>query len=115
MSNLKFKFRKLSWMKKSVKMKVVELQKLFNFIVDNFFILIRLWSQTSNLHSVGCNIWTKNYKVDTKYAIVRMVVEGTRDGEVGGLIPNNRIAPEFYAKNCDFDGDGQVGWAESSP
>jgi hypothetical protein len=36
MSNLKFKFRKLSWMKKSVKMKVVELQKLFNFIVDNF-------------------------------------------------------------------------------
>jgi hypothetical protein len=64
------------------------------------FISIRLWSQTSNLHSVGCNIWTKNYKVDTKHAIVRMVVEG--DGEVGGLIPNNRIAPEFYAKNCDL-------------
>jgi hypothetical protein len=38
---------------KNVTMKVVELQKLFNFVVDNFFIWIRLRSQTSNLHSVG--------------------------------------------------------------
>jgi hypothetical protein len=41
MSNLKFKFANyLGW--KSVKIKVVELQKLFNFVVDNFFIWIRL-------------------------------------------------------------------------
>jgi hypothetical protein len=38
MSNLKFKFCKLTLMKKSVKIKVVELQKLFNFVVDNVFI-----------------------------------------------------------------------------
>jgi hypothetical protein len=44
---------------KSVKIKVVELQKLFNFVVDNFFIWIRLESQISNLHSNGCNMWTK--------------------------------------------------------
>jgi hypothetical protein len=37
MSNLKFKFCKLP-RTKSVKMKVVELQKLFNFVVDNFFV-----------------------------------------------------------------------------
>jgi hypothetical protein len=38
MSNLKFIFCILPRMKKSVKIKVVELQKLFNFVVDNFFI-----------------------------------------------------------------------------
>jgi hypothetical protein len=38
MSNLKFIFCKLPRMKKNVKIKVVELQKLFNFVVDNFFI-----------------------------------------------------------------------------
>jgi hypothetical protein len=43
-------------MKKCVKMKVVELQKLFNFVVGNLFILIRLRSQTSNVHSGSCNI-----------------------------------------------------------
>jgi hypothetical protein len=44
---------------KSVKIKVVELQKLFIFVVDNFFIWIRLGSQISNLHSNGCNMWRK--------------------------------------------------------
>jgi hypothetical protein len=99
-------------------MKVVELQKLFNFVVDNFFISIRLLSQTSNLHSNGCNTWTKSYKLDTKHAVCEVVVEGTREGEVNDSIPNNRVARELCTKNtgtCDFDGDGRVGWAESSP
>jgi hypothetical protein len=58
---VKFKIQILQTIsdEKSVKMKVVELQKLFNFVVDNFFIWIRLRSQTINLHSVGCNMWTK--------------------------------------------------------
>jgi hypothetical protein len=59
---------------KSVKIKVVELQKLFNFVVNNFCIWIRLRSQTSNLHSFGCNMWTKNYKLDTNHAIGGVVV-----------------------------------------
>ena len=42
----------------------------------------------------------KNYKVDTKHAIGGVVVEGTREGEVDGSIPNNRVAREFCAKNA---------------
>jgi len=34
------------------KMKVVDLEKLQNIVVDNFLIWIRLGSQTTNLHSV---------------------------------------------------------------
>ena len=53
-----------------------------------------------------------NYKLDTKHVIDGVVVEGTREGEVEGLITNNdRVAREFCAKNavtCDFDGDGWV-------
>jgi hypothetical protein len=44
---------------KGVKIKVVELQKLFNFVADNFFIWIRLRSQKINLHSISYNIWIK--------------------------------------------------------
>jgi hypothetical protein len=56
-------------------------------------------------------MWTKNYKLDIKHAIGRVVVEGTLEGEVGGSIPNNREAHGFCAKNvvaCDFDGDKRV-------
>jgi hypothetical protein len=35
-----------------------------------------------------------NYKLDTKHAIDRVVVEGTREGEVDGSITNNRVARE---------------------
>jgi hypothetical protein len=55
-----------------------------------------------------------NYKLDTKHAIDGVVVDGTRQGEVDGLITNNRVAREFCAKNavtCDSDGDRRVGWA----
>jgi hypothetical protein len=51
---------------KSVKMKVVELQKLFKFVVDNFFIRIPLRSQTSKLHSVGCNMHVDK-KLQSRY------------------------------------------------
>jgi hypothetical protein len=50
----------------------------------------------------------KNYRLDTKHVIWRVVVEGTHEG----------VAHEFCAKNastCDFDGVGVVGWAESCP
>jgi hypothetical protein len=47
----------------------------------------------------------KNYKLNTSHVIDGVVVEGTREGEVYGSIPNNRVAREFCAKN----GDGRVG------
>jgi hypothetical protein len=37
-----------------------------------------------------------------------MVEEGTREGEIAGLIPHSREALDFHAKittSCDFDGD----------
>jgi hypothetical protein len=46
-----------------------------------------------------------NYKLDTSHVIDGVVVEGTREGEVYGSIPNNRVAREFCAKNaatCDL-------------
>ena len=36
----------------TAKMKVVDLEKFRNFVVDNFLIWIHLRPQTSNLHSV---------------------------------------------------------------
>jgi hypothetical protein len=37
-------------------------------------------------------MWEKNYKLDTNYVIGRVVVKGTREGEVDRSIPNNRVA-----------------------
>jgi hypothetical protein len=61
---------------KSVKMKVVEHQNLFNFVVDNVFIWIRLRSQTSNLHSFGCNMWPTKLKTIHKACHRRSGREG---------------------------------------
>ena len=36
----------------SIKIKVVDLEKLWNFVVDNFLIWIHSEPQTSNLHSI---------------------------------------------------------------
>ena len=44
-----------------------------------------------------------NYKLDTRHVIDGVVVEGTREGEVYGSIPNNRVARE---KCCDLRGWG---------
>jgi hypothetical protein len=40
-------------------------------------------------------------------------VDITREGEVGGSIPNNRVAREFYTKNtatCDLKNTLMGGW-----
>ena len=36
----------------TTKIKIVDLEKLWNFVVDNFLIWIRLGPQTNNIHSV---------------------------------------------------------------
>ena len=36
----------------TAKMKVVDLEKFRNFVVDNFLIWIRLGPQTNNIHSI---------------------------------------------------------------
>ena len=42
---------------KTYNTKVVDLEKLWNFVVDNFLIWIRLGPQTLNLLPVGYNMW----------------------------------------------------------
>jgi hypothetical protein len=42
---------------KSAKIKILELQKLWNFVVDNFFALIHLQPQIVNLYSNCSNMW----------------------------------------------------------
>jgi hypothetical protein len=102
---------------KSVKMEVVELQKVFNFVVDNFFIWICLRSQTSNLHSNHCNMWTKKLQTTHKVCYRRSGSGVYARGWLDGSILDNRVAHEFCAKNvatCDFDGgDERVGWVLS--
>ena len=50
-SNLKFKFCKRPRIKKTYNIKVVDLEKLWNFVVQKFFIWMRLGPQTSDLIS----------------------------------------------------------------
>jgi hypothetical protein len=47
-----------------------------------------------------------NYKLDTSHVIDGVVVEGTREGEVYGSVPHNRVACEFCAKNAATGGWG---------
>ena len=42
---------------KTSNVKVVDLKKLWNFVVDNFSIGIRLWPQIINICSVYDNMW----------------------------------------------------------
>jgi hypothetical protein len=51
-----------------------------------------------------------NYKLDISHVIDGVLVEGTREGEVYGSIPHNRVAREFCAKNAATY-DWRVGWS----
>jgi hypothetical protein len=46
-------------------MKIVELQKLFNFVVNNFLFEF-IYGKKSNLHLVGCNMWTTKLPIGHK-------------------------------------------------
>jgi hypothetical protein len=44
----------------------------------------------------------KNYKLDTKHVIGGVVVEGTREGEVDGLIPNKSCSARKMSWHAVF-------------
>jgi hypothetical protein len=75
---------------KNVKMKVVELQNLFNFVVDNFLFEF-VYSLKQGIYIQFVVICGKNNKLDTKHVIGGVALEGTREGEVGASIPCNRV------------------------
>jgi hypothetical protein len=45
---------------KGTKIKVIELQKLFNFLVDNFFCLNSFTASNNQLYSAGYNMHVDN-------------------------------------------------------
>jgi hypothetical protein len=60
-------------------MKIVDFEKL-NFVVDNFFIWIRLGPQTINLYMIWYNIWGTEMEYRHKWKKGVMVEELTRVG-----------------------------------
>jgi hypothetical protein len=68
-------------------MKFVDFEKLYNFVVDNFFIWIRLGSQTLNLNSFEDNMSRKKIYYRHEWVWGAVVREVLREGEVVGLIP----------------------------
>jgi hypothetical protein len=77
-------------------MKVLELQKLFNFVVDNCFIWI-LYSLKQAIYTqlvVICG--QQNYTLNTNHVIAGVIEEGTREAEVRGSIPSNCVVHEKF-------------------
>ena len=79
--------------------------KLWNFVVDKFFIWIRLGPQTNNLLSVWYNMWVKKTEYKHKWKCGAVIEEDTREGEVASSNPTGHVVRELYAKNaatCDL-------------
>jgi hypothetical protein len=54
----------------------------------------------------------QNYKLDTKHVIAVVIEEGTREGEVRGLIPSNRVVhKKFRDLRLRQRRTGGGGWA----
>jgi hypothetical protein len=100
-------------------MKVVDLRKLWNFVVDKFLIWMRLVPQETDLHSVQYNM----SRIKTSYGRIWVcgvvVEEASSEGEVTGLNHGSREASRLYTKKCVtcdlMTGDmWVVGWWGSS-
>jgi len=85
---------------KTSNIKVVDLKKLWNFVVENFSIGIRLEPQIINLCLVYDSMWGTNLYYKHKWVIDGVVEEGSREGEVSGPNPTDRVARDFTRKNA---------------
>jgi hypothetical protein len=54
----------------TIKIKVVDLKTLCNFVADKFFIWIHLLPQIINLQSVCYNIWGSKRNIDTNELVM---------------------------------------------
>jgi hypothetical protein len=77
-------------------MKIVDLEKLLNFVIDNFFIWICLGPQIINLHLIWYNIWVTEMEYRHKWKRGVVVQELARMWEVVGSI----LAGREVSKNC---------------
>jgi len=85
---------------KTVYMKVVDLKKLWNFVVHHFFIWNRLEPQKLNLPSVVDNMWRTEVGYEHKLLMGGVVEVFTREGEFVGSNPRCRVARDFTRKNA---------------
>jgi hypothetical protein len=67
--------------------KVVHLEKLWNFVVDNFSIWNRLGLQTSKLHTNLYNMWRTERVYGYMWVCGAVVEEVPREAEVVGSNP----------------------------
>jgi hypothetical protein len=94
---------------KTTKTKVVDLQKLYNFVVDNFFIWIRLESQTLISSSVQ-HMWVQRISnIDTSKRCMEWLEKITRKAKVLGSKPRGREARIFVWKNARLVAWGGMG------
>ena len=82
------------------KMKVVDLEKLYNFIVDNFFIWIRLESKTLISSSVENNMSIRNIYYGCKWMCGAVVRGGDARGRGRRFESRRPRGREFYVKKC---------------
>jgi hypothetical protein len=68
-------------------MKVVRLEKLWNFVVDNFLILNRLGPEASKLHSDLYNKWGTERVYRHMWVCGAVIEEAPRKAEVVGSNP----------------------------
>ena len=81
--------------------KVVDLEKLCNFVVDNFFHLNLFRASNNQCMFSLVNMWGTKLKYKHIWVIDGVVEEVTREGEVSGLNPtSSRIACDFTQKNA---------------
>jgi hypothetical protein len=72
-------------------MKVVRLEKLWNFVVNNFLIWNRLGSQTSKLYSDLYNMWGTERVYGHMWVCGAVVEEPPREAEVVGSNPTENV------------------------
>ena len=96
-------------------MEVVDLEKLCNFVVDNFFIWIHLVPQTINLHSVCYNMWGRKTQYRHKWERGGVVEEVARERghEFEYHRPRSvrilrKKCRDLWLVTCNFNGDGRA-------
>jgi hypothetical protein len=99
---VKFKIQILQTIsdEKSVKIKDVELQKLFNFVFDSFFLFEFVYGLKQTIYTQLVVVYgQQNYKLNIKHVIDGVTVGVCARMRLGDSILNKRVAHEFCAKN----------------
>jgi hypothetical protein len=84
----------------TINMKVIDLRKLRNFVVDKFLIWLRLVPLKTDLHSALYSMSRTKTACGCIWVCGVVVEEASREVEVTGSNHGNRGASRLYAKKC---------------